>query len=314
MVAGATVTLAIGVKSLDAIMSTKTLLDRTSFGAYAANEPWPNVQPHYDLEGALGVVLPTMSWFQSWHHDWLGPQVAQAASTNHDLLIALQPASDSGTPVPFDDILAGAWDKRLTAYFSAAAAYPGTVTIRMMHEMNLGQHVWSIVNANPCTADLDVWLDTWRYIVDLQRGVQGQRGGQVNWQWCVSSIDMGTVRAEAYWPGADYVDSLSLDVYNGFGGYWTAAAKLIQPMYDRLIALHPSAPVWIAEVGCRPVLPSEKYSKAQWFSDLFAMTTVPRITNVCFFDANKEYDWRVTTVDVAPVISKALKAAQSRTR
>lgn len=283
------------------------LLDRVTVGAFAAMEPWPDVSAHYRLEEQLGVSLPIMSWFQSFVNGWLTKQAADAAASGHDLLICLAPADDAGKGVPFADILAGKWDRRLDNYFRGAASYPHQVTIRFCHEMNLAQHPWSIANPTACSNDLDIWLDTWRYVVDRQRAIGGEN---VHWQWCVNSIDMGAVSAESYWPGADYVDILSIDVYNGFAPTWLSPLALITPMYNRITALHPSAPVWLAECGCRTGRPGEKWDKAKWYTDLLNITSLPRMEAICFFSMNKEYDWRVGTAEVAGALGSRLRSSR----
>jgi hypothetical protein len=295
---------AVGAKELGERMSEATpLLNRVTMGAFAANEPWPDLSAHYALERQLGVRLPVMSWFQSWTNGWLARQAADAASTGHDLQICLAPALDDGSGVPFANILAGQWNRRLDSYFTAAAAYPGQVTIRFCHEMNLSQHPWSIANRSPCTTDINTWLDTWRFVVDRQRAI----GGNVRWQWCVNTIDMGGVSAESYWPGADYVDVLGIDVYNGYAPSWQSPLSLIKPMYDRITALHPSAPVWLAECGCRAAKAGETWNKAKWYTDLFAITDLPRLATIVFFNMDKEYDWRVSTPDVVNTVTSQLK-------
>jgi hypothetical protein len=281
-----------------------TLLQRCTFGAYAATEPWPSVQPHYDLEASIGSKLPIMSWFQGLSNSWLRTQSADAAESGHDLQIALAPGLAGGIAVPFTDILSGKWNTRLDKYFTGAATYPHNVTIRFCHEMNMSQHPWSIRNQSPCTTDLNVWLDTWRYVVDRQRAI----GGNVRWQWCVGGIDMGGVPAETYWPGADYVDVIGIDVYNGYGPY-TPPAKLIKSMYDRVTALDPDAPVWLSEVGCREPRTGEAWDKAGWYRDLFALTGFPRMEAIIFFNMNKEFDWRITGQDVQPQVAGLLNTA-----
>ena len=53
-----------------------------------------------------------------------------------------------------------------------------------------------------------------------------------------------------YFPGYEYVDILSMDVYDATavaGGPGAAISKT----YNRLTALSRSRPVWISELGCR---------------------------------------------------------------
>jgi hypothetical protein len=287
------VAIAITAHEIEEAMSIEnpTLLERAIFGAFAANEPWPDLSAHYALEKELASPLKIMSWFLALDGGWPATQAAQAATSGHDLLVCLQPSTSSRIPVKYADILAGLWARRLDRFFLAAASYPGKVTIRFAHEMNLQQMPQSIVNANPCTTSLNEWLDTWRYMVERQRAVGG---ANISWQWCVSGIDMGGVPAESYWPGADYVDCLGMDAYNGFGPY-TTPYKLLAPMYKRLTSLHPTAPVWLSEVGCREARIGETWDKAGWLHDLLQLYQFPRMEAVIFFNSNKEHDWRLTT-------------------
>jgi hypothetical protein len=289
----------VGVPVIQAV----PLLNRVQFGAYAAPEPWPDVTPHYALESQLGVRLPTMSWFLGFDGGWPAAQAAAAAQTGHDLLLAWQPAHRDGSPIYYQEILDGTYDTRMVKFFQAAKDFPGQVTIRFAHEMNLGQLVQSVANKNPCTGDLNVWLDTWRALVDTQRSIGGDN---VKWQWCVNSLDINGPAAESYWPGGDYVDSIGIDAYNGYGP-WTGPSALIKPMYDRVCKLHPTAEIWLTEVGCRAVTTGETVSKASWWRQLFNTTAFPRITKIVFFNANKERDWRIDTSDVASIMSAQLQ-------
>ncbi len=106
-----------------------------------------------------------------------------------------------------------------------------------------------------------------------------------------------------------------MDAYNGFGRWWNPPLKVVQPMYKRLIALHPTAPVWISELGCRPVDPTkESYDRAQWYLDLMNIAAMPRMEAIVFFSQKKEYDWRISTDDVRIPIGDAIRGAQPVTR
>jgi mannan endo-1,4-beta-mannosidase len=127
--------------------------------------------------------------------------------------------------------------------------------------------------------------------------------------WCVDSADTGVVPAESYWPGADVVDILGIDAYNGFGP-WTSPVGVIGPGYERVAALHPSADLWLAEIGCRAVDPAEPHDKPAWFEELLSSDEFPRLTRLCFFHADKEQDWRITTPGVAETVRTSSAAAQ----
>lgn len=284
----------------------KTLLETATLGAYAQNEPWPDVEQHYVMERALGVKLPVMSWFTTLENPWLTRQVAQAAASGHDLMICMEAvAGNARAPIPFVDILAGRWDRQLDRIFTQAATFAGSVTFRFLHEMNGNWYPWALdPKMARSTASIDIWLATWRYVVDRQRRI----GGNVQWMWCVNSSDVGVVPVESYWPGADYVDVMSIDGYNGYAA-WTSPAGVFQAMYDRLCKLDPVAKIWIAEIGCRPSTGTDKVTKSQWLQALFAMTTMPRVSTLVFFNSNQGHDWRITGDDVLSSVSGALQGA-----
>lgn len=282
-------------------MRMRPLGQRVTLGAFAAEEPWPDLSAHYELERELGARLPIMSWFLSMDTDWPAEQAAAAAQSGHDLLLCLEPVA-AGRAVPFGDILAGSWDQHLDSLFRHAAAFPGQVTIRFAHEPNLARLPQSIVHSAPCTTDLDVWRDTWRYVTNRQRSA----GGTIAWMWCVDAYDTGGVPAESYWPGEYFVDVLGIDAYNGYGS-WTSPRELIRPMYERVTGMHPEAQVWLAEVGCRPAAPDEAYDKASWFEELFATADFPRLTALAFFHSDKEWDWRITTPTIRDRMSRLVR-------
>jgi hypothetical protein len=173
--------------------------------------------------------------------------------------------------------------------------------IRFAHEPNLDRLPWSLTHPAPCVHDVDEWIETWRYVA-TRRPVTGDRTSTLAWMWCVDGADAGVVPAESYWPGADVVDVLGIDAYNGFGP-WTSPVDLIRPMYERVTALHPSADLWLAEIGCRDADPGEPHDKAAWFEELLSSTEFPRLARLCFFHADNERDWRITAPRVAETIA-----------
>ena len=102
---------------------------------------------------------------------------------------------------------------------------------------------------------------------------------------------------ENYYPGADYVDVLSLDGYNWgsdhpeYGG-WQSFGEIFGDAYERLTKLGPQ-PIWIAEVGSA----AAGGDKAAWVRDMWATArTMNRLDAVVWFDQDKEEDWRALPV------------------
>ncbi|OLT13408.1 hypothetical protein BJF78_03575 [Pseudonocardia sp. CNS-139] len=290
------------------------LVDRAVWGAYASTQPYPDCSAHFRLERLLGVRFPWMSWFFNWSVPWPTVGGEQAAAGGYDILLAWQPRLDRRR-VMFADVLAGDHDDYLTRFFRLAAAHPGQVMIRLAHEMNGTGYPWALGyrgENGSAVASTAQFVATWRYVVDFQRRVGGDN---VRFQWCIMSADRGGVPAEEFYPGDEWVDTLGMDVYNGYHG-WQEPRAVIGYTYRRLTALNPDMPLWISEIGCRepriremsgdPPVPGE--SKARWLETFFGLTEFPRITNVNFFHAARAYDWRLNSSPDALDVCRAALA------
>lgn len=279
----------------------RPLRERVRWGAYADGEPYPDCASHVALERTVGTRLPVMSWFSTWATTWPRVGGAQAAAGGYDVHFAWSPHLGGRRPVLFADVLAGRYVDYLGRFFDAVAAFPGEVTIRFGPEVNGKSFPWSMgYTAGPrCMDTPEQFGETFAYLVHAQR-----RHGAPNVRWAFNTTtkDFGGVVAEDYWPGADVVDVVSVDLYNGYGGWWLPPAKFLRPSYDRLTALHPTAPVWLSEFGCRepskdePGAPADpRRSKAQWIREFAATTEFPRLETVCLFNAPRAHDWRVNS-------------------
>lgn len=292
---------------------SRTLLEQVVWGAYASSEPYPSCDSHLALEQRLGTRLPWMSWFFNWSVSWPTVGGQQAAAGRYDVLLAWQPQKDGGGRVLFADVLAGRYDDYLTRFFTKAAAHPGRVVIRFAHEMNGSGYPWCVGyrgTGGSSVRDAAEFVATWRYVVDFQRRLGASN---ISWAWCIMSTDKGGVPAEQLYPGDAWVDVLAMDLYNGYGG-WQHPRAVISFTYRRLAALHPTKPIWVAELGCREpsireaggAAPVPGASKAEWYRTLFASTEFPRLTNVNFFHAAGAYDWRVdSTPDSLTAVRQA---------
>lgn len=273
------------------------------FGVYASPEPYPDCQAHYDLEASVGP-LRQMSWFVNFSADF--PRATtETKARGYELLIAWMPTLNGNVAIPFADILAGRWDAYITRFLTAAGAYKYPVALRFAHEMNLGKAPWSVGRGG--SRSTDEFIAVWRYLYALKEGIGAPNVSMV---WCIANVDLDPANpAEKYWPGSDVVDKTGFDTYSGWAGHpLTAPTKLLRPNYDRLMALCPSRPIWVCELGCRATTTGEVYSKSQWFNDLFAVTGMPNLTHVVFFSKNKEQDWRLdSSPDVAVTVRDLLR-------
>jgi hypothetical protein len=121
----------------------------------------------------------------------------------------------------------------------------------------------------------------------------------VQWVWCPNATAFRSDderNAPAYYPGDDYVDWICADGYNWAPGRpndkWRSFASIYQDFYEWGITR--GKPLMVGEYGAQERNPGEK---AQWLTEAreALKTKFPGIKAVVYFDANKDYDWRVTT-------------------
>lgn len=291
-------------------MTTNFLMANT-WGVYAPPAPFPDCSTHYEFERLVGVKIPIMSWFSNWSIG-MPKAAAEAAAGGYELQIAWMPQLNGGTVIKLQDILDGWWDDYITTFFKSCGAHPKPVTVRLMHEPNLGIYPWSANRQTACLSP-EQYVATWQHIWYLLDRLD--LFPKVQLQWCVATSDKGGIPMESYYPGERFVGKLGVDIYNGNGAsQWWEARQLIKPWYTRLLELG-DQPVWIAEIGCREPLIDEvsqpadpTHSKADWWRNLFANAEFPRITHTSFFDAVRNNDWRVNSdSECLKVIRGALK-------
>jgi mannan endo-1,4-beta-mannosidase len=267
---------------------TADLATRCRFGAWSDTSS-RLVPDHRALEALVGVRLPVFSWFQRGGWDRLAADaIGRIDPTDpYDCLVAWE-----AWDLQFDDVLSGARDDFFRTYFDAARTYPGRVVIRLFHEPNGNWYPWGLAHGSAAVRTPEQWRYAWQRIVGLGR----ERADKVEFMFCANSQDVGGVPAEEYWPGAEWVDVIGVDGYNwGWsvdGSPWTTAEQVIEPMYQRLTALHPTAEFMVGEIGC-----VEHDNKARWHEGLFTSQKFPRLTQLAFFHEAKEHNWRLDSDD-----------------
>jgi beta-mannanase len=145
------------------------------------------------------------------------------------------------------------------------------------------------------------FVAAWRHVVDHLRAA-----GVDNIKWVFNpTVDTyaETTHVSDIWPGAGYVDVLGLDGFNWgedpMWGEWRPFTAIFAKQYRRLTRLHPTAPVWICEVGSKEPRRDDgaprdrRQSKARWITDMMSARAFPRIDTVIWFNEAKERDWRI---------------------
>lgn len=254
---------------LPSVGALAQLVTRCRFGAYAANEPYP-VQAHFALEHALGAHLPVCSWFVAFGQPWPADAAATlAGKTGYAILIAWELHG-----IVFDDLIAGRYDDYIWHFVNAAAAYPGQVVLRPMHESNGNWYDWAPASGRRYCRDPQQWLRGWRHLITIGRRAAGTN---VKFLWCVNNTDAPGIRMEQLWPGAEWTDYVGADAYD-WSGSGTFDA-IFADVYGRLTALDASSDIWAAEVGVK----GQRGGAARFYRSVYGSRGYERLRTLCWF-------------------------------
>ena len=205
----------------------------------------------------------------------------------------------------FTEWTTGQHDDYLAQIATAAEAYPYPLYVRPWPEMNGDWQTFqpTASGKRPNGGTYREFIAAWRHVVRHTRSL-----GATNIRWVfnpAADTYPETTPVNKIWPGARYVDVLGIDGFNwgrdSNWGRWQSFARIMGPMYRRLTALHPTAPVWICEFGSKeprtadgaPVDPA--HNKASWLRRAFSYQGMPRVKAMIYFHARKERDWRVNS-------------------
>ncbi|MDQ1565742.1 MAG: hypothetical protein QOF96_622, partial [Actinomycetota bacterium] len=181
----------------------------------------------------------------------------------------------------------GLQDDLIKTRAAAIKALPGKVMIRWMWEMD-GRR-----KAND-SGHPALYVAAWRHIHDV---FATEGATNVQWVWCPNATAFNEGgNAPSFYPGDEYVDWICSDGYNWAPGrsndQWRSFASIYTSFYDWGLAHH--KPLMVGEFGAQERNPGDK---AQWLAEAreALKTKFPGIKAVLYFDANKDYDWRVTS-------------------
>jgi hypothetical protein len=141
------------------------------------------------------------------------------------------------------------------------------------------------------------YVAAWRHIVTTFRA---EGADNVQWVWCPNASAFNDGEAQRFYPGDDFVDWICSDGYNWAPG---RAGDDYRPFKDIFAGFYGWAslhdkPIMVGEFGVQERNPGEK---AQWITDArqAIKSDFPRLRAIVYFDANKDYDWRLTSSNSA---------------
>lgn len=268
-----------------------------------------------------GVVVVFEQWPEHPPGDLAGLGISLAAirGSGATPVVTWEPmfyrANGEEVIVPAADILGGRYDAYADACAALLVAQPGEVIVRLMHEPNLGRYHWGVGKDEYDSRAPEVYQKVWRHLVARVRAAAGAEAAKrIRFAFCPNaegvpgpgnSAAHGWNTIAAYYPGAEWVDVVGVDGYNwgdtqtpakhGWQSSWRGFADVLGAAVGELRALAPGKPLYVFETASAPT----GGDKAAWLRDAAATAKQWDVAAVCWFEANKEIDWRLAT-GVAP--------------
>jgi hypothetical protein len=281
------------------------LRDHLAFGAYVPDLPAGRTGLPA-LEAKLGTKLEVASAFTDWDYVFGGANDRWMADNGTRKVVYSWEPFD----LRFAQIAGGAKDAYLQRVADSMNAYPYTIYVRPWGEMNAN---WSSWQPTPGGEKRDggtpaEFKAAWQHTVSFFRD---RHVDNLKFVFNPDASDFpDNTRIPSIWPGAGYVDVLGIDGYNwgieaSSGNTWREFDAIFTKMYGILTGLHPTAPVWITEVGSKEPTKSDgapidaAHSKGQWFANMLSSTTFPRVEAMAYFSTQKERDWRIDSSDAS---------------
>ncbi|MEY4512468.1 MAG: hypothetical protein RLZZ450_4590 [Pseudomonadota bacterium] len=308
------------------------LRDRAQIGAYVQGLPYfeKSAREFNALEKRLASKLTILSGFVDWDYVFGEPRdVALSAKGTRTILHSWEPhCTAEGKCVSFGAIVRGEHDAYLQRIADSMRAFPYDLYVRPWGEMNAEWSAWQPGSGKPRAGTTAEFVAAWRHVRVFFRS-----RGIHNLKFVFNpdaSNDSTTVPIAELWPGSEYVDVLGIDGYNwgrgvpGGPGRWEEFEEIFAPMYGILTKLHPSAPVWLCEVGSKepekddgsPVRPAPRdktHSKADWIEKMMSSNAFPRVTALIGFNVIKERDFRFeSSSDALREIKRQLRLRVNR--
>lgn len=241
---------------------------------FIEHAPWEAAR--LDQFGPVGVV----NWFQAWETPFDGSLLASVAKRGAVPMVTWEPWN----PAQRDDkvlerTLRGDFDRHVASWADGLRQFGGEVWLRLAHEMNGTWYPWG-------KADPTLYVAFWRYV--RRQVVRRGRAANARFVWCPNVVGPTTTSLDRRWPGAAHVDLVGVDGYN-WGVPWLTPREVLAPT---LALLRPyGKPLLVAETAC----PADE-RRAAWVRGLRDLSGLEA---VCWFNADKERDWRLTPSEAA---------------
>ncbi|MFC1510784.1 glycoside hydrolase family 26 protein [Candidatus Margulisiibacteriota bacterium] len=238
------------------------------------------------FQSAIGKKLAVVLWYIHWPEPFPRAEADAVYANGSMPLITWEPWVKDGLA----EIVSGKHDGYIREFIQAAKDCGRPILLRFAHEMNGNWYPWDGFHngANPAAAERykRVWLSIYNVRQELQ-------ADNIKLVWCPNHADLPAAdwnKLTAYYPGDQYVDWVGMDGYNWGYGKWETFDLIFGQAYKELTRLT-DKPLMIGEFGSA----ESGGSKAEWIKDAFLnlKKDYQRVKLLCWFNINKERDWRV---------------------
>jgi hypothetical protein len=186
-----------------------------------------------------------------------------------------------GVPRRAKDIVKGDLDDAIKAWAQAYAIWSGRgerrrAFIAPLQEMN---GYWTSYGGDP-----EMFIAAYHHIQNYFKR-EGVDSEAVSWVFAPNGWAAEGNEFELYYPGDEYVDVVAFSSFN-FGDCsnwpkWETYEEIYQPYLERMTAMAPEKPIFIAEMGTV----KEGGDKDQWLRDTFSkLADYPKLRAVIYFN------------------------------
>ncbi len=246
------------------------------------------------FQTSIGQNLAVVHWYVAWPGAFPAADAETVHANGSVPLITWEPwiTDAAGT---LDAIAGGKYEAYVRSFFLAAKAWGKPLFLRFAHEMNGNWYPWDGEH-NGGAAGAEKYKNAWHYIYNVRKSTGAENVFLV---WCPNNASLpGDPWNDfaVYYPGDQYVDWVGLDGYNwGYSG-WQSFDEIFSGAYRQLTALT-ARPLMIGEFASA----EQGGDKAAWIAEALNKidSTYTGVKLFCWFNIDKERDWRLGSSDSA---------------
>lgn len=246
------------------------------------------------FQAMAGRKLAVVLFYVHWQEPFPTQEVDAVHANGSVPLLTWEPwiTHELGT---LEAIASGSYESYVRQFMQAAKDWGKPLFLRFAHEMNGNWYPWDGAH-NGEAAAAERYKQAWRYIYNVRQTLEADN---VKLVWCPNNRDIPDAswnRAAQYYPGDDYVDWIGMDGYNWGHGSWEAFGVVFSDIYAGLTGLT-QKPLMLGEFACA----QDGGDKGAWITDALSKikSDHPRIKAFCWFNIDKERDWRVNSTPSA---------------